>query len=63
MSCHGQARLYNVPAIKDAYQIYVTNQYYDLDAPYFKNTIVLDFAWSIQGNLIHKYDSLKLEKE
>jgi hypothetical protein len=62
MSCHGQARLYDVPTIKEAYQIYVTDQYYDLGAPYFKNTVVLDFAWSVQGNLIYR-DSLKFEKE
>jgi len=57
MSCHGQARLYDVASIKDAFQYYITDQYYDLDAPYFKNTVVLDFAWSIQGNLISKADT------
>ncbi len=54
MSCHGQAKLYDVPAIKDAFQYYATDQYFDLNAPYFKNTLVLDFAWSIQGNLIYR---------
>jgi hypothetical protein len=62
MSCHGQARLYDVPTIKDAFQYYATDQYYELDAPYFKNTVVLDFACSVQGNLIYR-DSLKLKKE
>ncbi|WP_158837781.1 hypothetical protein [Polaribacter sp. L3A8] len=54
MSCHGQARLYNVAQIKDAFQYYITDQYTALDAPYYKNTVVLDFAWSIQGNLIYR---------
>jgi hypothetical protein len=61
MSCHGQSRLYDVSTIKDAFQYYATDQYYDLNAPYFKNTVVLDFAWSIQGNLIYR-DSLKQMK-
>lgn len=52
MSCHGQARIYDVANKEDAFQYYVTDQYIDLDAPYFKSTIVLDFVWSIQGNLI-----------
>ncbi|CAM1369799.1 hypothetical protein [Tenacibaculum xiamenense] len=58
MSCHGQARLYDVKSIEDSYQYYITDQYFDLDAPYFKSTVVLDFAWSIQGSLIYK-DSIK----
>ena len=61
MSCHGQARLYDVPTIKNAFQYYATDQYYDLNAPYFKNSVVLDFAWSVQGNLIYR-DSLKRVK-
>lgn len=59
MSCHGQARMYDVPTKEDAFQYYVTDQYYDLNAPYFKSTIVLDFAWSIQGSLINKKDVKK----
>ena len=54
MSCHSQARIYDVPTTKETYQLYVTDQYVDLDAPYFKSSIVLDFVWSIQGNLMNK---------
>lgn len=54
MSCHGQARIYDVAVKEDAFQYYAADQYYDMNAPYFKNTVVLDFAWSIQGNLINK---------
>ncbi len=54
MSCHGQARLYDVATKEESYQYYITDQYSDLDAPYFNNTVVLDFAWSIQGNLINR---------
>lgn len=54
MSCHGQARMYNVDSIGAAFTYYITDQYFELDAPYFKNTVVLDFVWSIQGNLINK---------
>lgn len=53
MSCHGQARIKKVDSISKAYQFYITDQYFDLDAPYFQNTIVLDFVWSIQGSLIN----------
>lgn len=53
MSCHGQARIYKVDSIGGAFQYYVTDQYFDLNAPYFKSTIVLDFVWSIQGSLIN----------
>jgi hypothetical protein len=59
MSCHGQARIYDVPKKGDAFQYYITDQYFDLNAPYFNNTIVLDFVWSIQGNLIDKETSDK----
>lgn len=57
MSCHGQARMYDVAVKEDAFQYYAADQYYDMEAPYFKNTVVLDFAWSIQGNLINKEDN------
>ncbi|KGL63796.1 hypothetical protein [Polaribacter sp. Hel1_85] len=59
MSCHGQARMYDVAVKKDAFQYYAADQYYDMNAPYFKNTVVLDFAWSIQGNLINKETTAK----
>lgn len=62
MSCHSQARMYDVPSIKDAFNYYATDQYIDLNAPYFNNTIVLDFAWSIQGSLIYK-DSTNTAKK
>ena len=54
MSCHGQARIYDVPKKGDTEHYYITDQYFDMDAPYFKSTVVLDFVWSIQGNLINK---------
>lgn len=54
MSCHSQARMYNVSTLAESYQYYLTDQYVDLDAPYFNSSVVLDFAWSIQGNLISK---------
>ncbi|OEK08169.1 hypothetical protein A8C32_01525 [Flavivirga aquatica] len=53
MSCHGQARY--IPGIttsNSSSHLYITNQYFDLNAPYFKNNVKLDFTWSIQGNLI-----------
>ncbi|MCH2218549.1 MAG: hypothetical protein MK076_10855 [Flavobacteriales bacterium] len=62
MSCHGQARIYNVSRKEDAFQYYITDQYFDLNAPYFNNTIVLDFVWSIQGNLIDKEKEDKVNK-
>lgn len=59
MSCHGQARLYQVDSIGATAQYYITDQYFPLDAEYFKSTVVLDFVWSIQGNLITKEDNKK----
>lgn len=58
MACHGQARyLHSIspPAVPDSlglWQLYITDQYFALDAPYFKNSVKLDFTWSIRGNLI-----------
>jgi len=51
MSCHSQARF--IPKLYDSIgHLYLTDQYVPLDADYFKNTVKLDFTWSIQGNLI-----------
>ena len=44
------------------FQYYITDQYFDLNAPYFNNTSVLDFVWSIQGNLIDKEKEDKVNK-
>jgi hypothetical protein len=53
MSCHGQARMYDVDFKTASNSVfYITDQYFSLDAPYFESSIVLDFVWSIQGNLI-----------
>jgi len=55
MSCHGQARyIPNLYGSKG--HLYITDQYFELDAPYFKNTVKLDFTWSIQGNLINNQE-------
>ena len=55
MSCHGQARYDpSVSITSNGWQIYLTDQYFELDAPYFKNTVKLDFTWSIRGNLLDK---------
>lgn len=51
MSCHGQARYIKGLSGRKGH-LYVTDQYFDLNSPYFKNTVKLDFTWSIQGNLI-----------
>jgi hypothetical protein len=44
MSCHIQATITN--------GVYLADQYVDMQAPYFKSKVTLDFAWSIQGNMI-----------
>lgn len=51
MSCHGQARYFKGSTQGSVY--YLTDQYFPLDADYFKNAVTLDFAWSIQGNIIN----------
>jgi len=55
MSCHGQARY--LPGITNSKgpHLYITDQYFDLAAPYFNNTVTLDFSWGIQGNLMEGY--------
>lgn len=45
MSCHIQAAVQGGAG-------YLADQYVDMQAPYFKSTVTLDFAWSIQGNMI-----------
>lgn len=45
MSCHIQATVQGGAG-------YVADQYVDMQAPYFKSTVTLDFAWSIEGNMI-----------
>lgn len=50
MSCHSQARYFKNST--SSLQLYLADQYVPLDAKYFQNSVKLDFAWSIQGNLI-----------
>lgn len=45
MSCHAMATQSNAPG-------YTTNQYISMDTTMFNNQVLLDFAWSIQGNMI-----------
>lgn len=45
MSCHAMASESNKPG-------YTTDQYISLDTSIFINQVMLDFAWSIQGNMI-----------
>lgn len=53
MSCHGQAAYVpNEDFLCDTKIRYLTDQYFSMAAPYFNNTVTLDFTWSIQGNLI-----------
>ena len=53
MSCHGQARyIPGVTTTDSSSHLYITDQYFDLKAPYFKDAVKLDFTWSIQGNLM-----------
>ena len=57
MSCHGQARY--IPGLSGRKaHLYITDQYFELNAPYFRNTVKLDFTWSIQGNLINDDEKL-----
>ncbi|NGP86997.1 hypothetical protein [Fodinibius halophilus] len=49
MSCHGQAR-FDPQSVGTHF--YLTDQYFSMDAPYFKNKVKVDFTWSIIGNLI-----------
>ena len=44
MSCHMQATIEN--------GVYIADQYVDMEAPYFKSKVTLDFSWSIQKNQI-----------
>ena len=58
MACHGQARyMHSIspPGVPDSlglWNLYLTDQYFELDAPYFRNSVKLDFTWSVRGNLI-----------
>lgn len=45
MSCHGLATVSNAPG-------YTTDQYISMDTSLFINNVQLDFAWSIEGNMI-----------
>lgn len=45
MSCH-------IGATVEGGAGYLADQYVDMKAPYFVNTVTLDFAWSIQGNMV-----------
>lgn len=45
MSCHIQATVQGGAG-------YLADQYVDMQAPYFNSTVTLDFAWSIEGNMI-----------
>ncbi|NML22913.1 hypothetical protein HHL16_18695 [Pseudoflavitalea sp. G-6-1-2] len=45
MSCHAMATVTNRPG-------YTTDQYISLDTSIFINNVLLDFAWSIEGNMI-----------
>ena len=54
MSCHGQARyIPGITTTDSSSYLYITDQYFDLKAPYFKGAVKLDFTWSIQGNLMN----------
>lgn len=50
MTCHANANF--APASVTTGPGYLGDTYIDLNSPTFKGTLKLDFAWSIQGNLI-----------
>lgn len=50
MSCHAHANY--APASVTTTPNYLGDAYIDMNSPKFNNTLKLDFAWSIQGNLI-----------
>ncbi len=53
MSCHSQARyIESLYEDSSSYQLYIPNEYVDLQAPYFKSTVQLDFSWAIKNNII-----------
>ncbi|WP_138429518.1 hypothetical protein [Fodinibius saliphilus] len=61
MSCHGQAR-YDPQSVGTHF--YLTDQYFSMDAPYFKNKVKVDFTWSIIGNLINDNEEpIEIEKK
>ncbi len=60
MSCHALA-VYgkDTTNAENGGQPYMADQYMSLNDPYFKNTVQLDFAWSIQGNLFNRLQALQ----
>lgn len=64
MSCHGQARyIPGVTTTDSSSHLYITDQYFDLKAPYFKDAVKLDFTWSIQGNLMKDKELVSSQDE
>jgi hypothetical protein len=59
MSCHALATPQSLD--KDSNDVYSTDQYVDMNNPFFKNKVQLDFAWSIQAAIIPD-SSLKKKK-
>ena len=55
MTCH-------ILATVDGGLGYTTDQYISLDTSLFLNKIQVDFAWSIQGNIIQNNAALKKNK-
>jgi len=54
MSCHAMA-IYSQAPINNQPGSYIPDTYVDMvKDPYFKNTLQLDFLWSIQANLLPK---------
>ncbi|NCD68611.1 hypothetical protein [Mucilaginibacter agri] len=62
MSCHALAspqdtviaQIQGQPTVLD---IYATDQYVDMKSNYFKNKVLLDFAWSLRDNVIDDVSS------
>jgi len=52
MSCHAHANYAPSTVAQKNQPQYIGDTYIDLNAPIYKQTLKLDFAWSIQGNLI-----------